>query len=143
MPTLVDIVGRLHFDLLNSIKRSKVMTEVRDFPMCCTAKVVVNFGSSSTTSGDGEHVSKKTLMKEIKAHMESTYYKSKGFLSAVTTSQQVPAIEALTELGWESTPWMTKRSHSNYPIKLWWYPMKGYLKDQDKIVLGECNHTQE
>ena len=99
---------------------------VREFPACCTGKVMVGFGQTETAEygirPDGNELPVEKIKAEIGRHLN--LMTGKPFLSAVTNDQQVNANQALEECGFLSSDWMSKRQHSETKVKLWWFPIE-------------------
>jgi hypothetical protein len=98
--------------------------DVENFPCCCTARVLVDFGESEVSEGGAFRVSKNDMKEEIQR--EINYYKKQGiaFLSATTNNEQKTANKVLKELGFKCTKWMSKNIHPETKVRLWWLPLK-------------------
>lgn len=104
----------------------------RDFPGCCTAKLLLDFGDSA----DSEFSDCKFDEDHAEAHLKwaLSSYSYCGMLVAMTTTQQVPANEWLKAKGFECTPPCKKEQHHYTDLILWWYPIKGYRDEQTDDV---------
>lgn len=89
-----------------------------EFPMCCTAKVVCDFGGTRTSAGNQGPTDEDELRKWLRNKIR---YKSKGtVLVAMTNSTQKVANKVLRELGFSHSKWMSKSQHRSTKLRLWW-----------------------
>ena len=94
------------------------MLKVKDFPMCCTSKVLCDFGGTSVADGYvGAHVKTKDLEKEI---LRAIWDYGHHCLTAFTNDQQKKANKLLLKHGFQHSVWMSKSQHRNTKIRLWW-----------------------
>ena len=92
--------------------------KTKEFPLCCTAKVICDFGGTRTSEGDWGATDEKKLRREIKDQLR---WQSKGtVLVAITNSTQKVASKVLRELGFFHSKWMSKSQHRSTKIRLWW-----------------------
>jgi hypothetical protein len=98
--------------------------ELVNFPYCCTAKVLVNFGESEVAEGGDFYIEKKNVVDRVKARIK--FCKDNGYavVVATTNDEQTTTNEVLEELGFLSSDWMEKDEHPETMVKLWWYPIK-------------------
>jgi len=86
-----------------------------NFPGCCNAEIIFNFGGTEVTENDKATISKDS----IKAYIERQYTSGRC-LVATTNTDQKEANEALKELGFKHSKWMRKNLHPETKIRLWW-----------------------
>jgi hypothetical protein len=100
-------------------RRTKM--KVANFPGCCTARVLCNFGGTEVTAGrKASHT-----LEEVEKWITS---KLSGNCSVViTNSDQGVVNQALRNLGFKHSTWMKKRYHSRTKIRLWWKEPKPIL----------------
>ncbi len=90
--------------------------QTNDFPRCCTGKILQGFGQ------DGQRPEPTRSVDEIKTYVQAQMrlHSAMGFFTATTNHRQENAIQALKELGFSSTRWMTSKYHKDTKTKLWW-----------------------
>jgi len=59
-----------------------------EFPYCCTAKLLVDFGESSVAEGGDQEYSLKQVERFIKSELSNWYTKSLAFFTVVTNNEQ-------------------------------------------------------
>jgi hypothetical protein len=93
---------------------------ITDFPNCCTAKIVYDFGETAVS---GMYKGARTK-KEVRKYLKEELLWSRGVACVVviTNSSQKNTNAVLRELGFCHSPWMEKKPHSNTKIRLWWKP---------------------
>lgn len=90
----------------------------KEFPMCCTARIICDFGGTLTSAGDTGPTDEAELRKWIKGRMK---YKSRGtVMVGITNSSQKIANKILLELGFSHSKWMSKAQHRGTKMRLWW-----------------------
>ena len=105
--------------------------ETEYFPLCCTARVLCDFGQDDNSEGvEGEYHSKDNLVDRINAAIEQRKEEGLGCLTAMTTSTQETANIVLQELGFQSSEWMDKPEHPETQLKLWWLPLHPKSKEE-------------
>lgn len=101
--------------------------QVKNYPNCCTAKVIVGFGQTNTADHEIRPVNNELSVGEIKRlideRLNSYSIQQMATLTCITNDQQVNANKALEELGFYSSDWMSKKQHSETKVKLWWFPI--------------------
>jgi len=90
------------------------------FPHCCTAKIITDFGQSPVAAGGPHHQTVGTVEEFIKKQITSYYHSGLAMFVATTNSQQVAANKALRNLGFKSSPWISKTQHPETKVRLWW-----------------------
>ncbi len=98
-----------------------------DFPFCCTAHILTDFGESAVAEGGNKQIKEKDLIKYIKD--QALKYDEHAVLTAITNSQQKTANKALRKLGFNRSKWMNKKQHSNTKIRLWYKHINELLKN--------------
>ena len=88
------------------------------YPGCCTAKCIFDFGGTKTAEFRTGRVTKKS----IETYLRTKIKECKGTvcLTAFTNDDQVEANAALRKLGFKCTRWMSKKQHAKTKIRLWW-----------------------
>jgi len=100
-----------------------------EFPNCCTALVLTDFGQTEL-SGYGNHpVNAVSLEKEIRETIDNTE-EIYAVLVATTNSQQKVANKVLKKIGFKGTEQMSKGQHKT-KLTLWWYPLRGTNENRD------------
>ena len=100
------------------------------YPQCCTAKVINSFGakgSANAFAGGGRHSHYQTdsLVEAIKKWVKWASFKKEAILTAVTTSEQLEANEALEVCGFiKSEPIKNIRYPTTY-LYNWYLPIHG------------------
>ena len=90
----------------------------KQFPGCCTARVVYDFGGTMTAEFNTSKIAKS----KIKAYLRLKIKQARGreCLIATTNDDQHQANQALEELGFNCSDWMSKETHAETKLKLWW-----------------------
>lgn len=98
---------------------------VEDFPGCCSASVLTNFGQSTTSEYGYQHkVEYNKMYREVVQAIKSE--KSQGVIVAITTDEQTIGIKVLTDLGFTPTAPLKKIRHAERTIQLWHLPVYGW-----------------
>ena len=101
--------------------------QTKAYPNCCTAKVLVGFGQTETADWDirpdGNELSVLEIKASIGSELNAYGMPNMAMLSCITNDQQVNANQALEELGFLSSYWMSKQAHPETKVKLWWFPI--------------------
>lgn len=95
-----------------------------DFPYCCTAKVIADFGESKVAEGGDREVTYEEVTEYIKEKMSAWYNQGLAVFTAITNSEQTVANKALTDLEFQHSDWMGKSQHQETEIRLWWKPVQ-------------------
>ncbi len=101
---------------------------VRDFPHCCTAKIIADFGESIVAEGGDRPVTLEEVTDYLKEKIDryaNGIFSGYAVLVAITNSDQKTASKALRQLGFKHSTWMQKKQHPDTKIRLWWYPLMG------------------
>ena len=91
-----------------------------DFPHCCTAKIVADFGESVFAEGGAKDYTLKEVESFLKAAIKDIYNSKRAAIVATTNSDQKIANKALRNLGFSHSNWMSKEQHSKTKIRIWW-----------------------
>ena len=99
---------------------------IRDFPHCCTAKIIVDFGESDVAEGGAWPVTQEEIESYILGKIERYSQPFYGYatLVATTNNEQKTANKVLLKLGFKHSTWMSKKAHKNTKVRLWWYPLE-------------------
>jgi hypothetical protein len=111
---------------------------MKRFIGCCVARVLTGFGQSYTaefefrpdTGGVGE-ISVKDMEVELEDQFDRLVNSGEAILTCVINSQQVNAIQALTNQGWTASPWTKKFNHPDTMVSIWYK----LVDPQIKVVL--------
>lgn len=103
---------------------------VKDFPLCCTAKIISGMGKGRETSSDqysfgfvypeSVEVIEKYLKEQIKK------YERLGLLVVITNNTQNHANKALLNLDFNHSRWISKKQHIDTKDRLWWVETKDW-----------------
>lgn len=96
--------------------------DIKSFPFCCTAKIILDFGESRLSEGGAQLNTVASIKKYIKNQIKSFYNSGMAVFVAITNNEQVNANIALEQTGFLSSGWMGKKQHPESRIKLWWKP---------------------
>lgn len=91
--------------------------KIVDFPLCCTASIIFDFGGTALSAGKKEAESVESLRQRLKTLVDIY---GCDLLVAITNSEQKNANKVLLEAEFEHTPWMSKKAHAESKIRLWW-----------------------
>lgn len=98
--------------------------KILEFPHCCTAKILVDFGESTIAEGGDREVTYDEVLSFVKEQMSAWYNKYLAVFTAITNSEQSVANKVLTDLEFEHSDWMSKTQHQETKIRLWWKPVQ-------------------
>jgi len=100
------------------------------FPLCCTAKVITDFGETDTSGGRNAKVSKDALKKELSALVKEKAWAWRSYAVAIVilNSDQKEAASLLRELQFSRSEAFSKKQHADTSIKIWWIGMEDLLK---------------
>lgn len=108
--------------------------QVLSFPGCCTAKVIAGFGQESNAGWSVRSDKAYTLeqMKEeihrlVSGPQIGRHY---AIVTAALTTRQTTGIQALTELGWQTTGAKDKRGHSETDLLMFFINPKEYMESE-------------
>ena len=104
--------------------------KVTNFPYCCTARIIYDFGESNLAEG-GDYDQDPVKLKEYIEDTVSKYDGSRGYFSpaigaliAITNNQQKVTNRVLRKMGFDHSTWITKKDHPESKIRIWWYRIK-------------------
>lgn len=106
------------------------MLKVKNFPHCCTAKILSGFGQTGTAPEALDHKFVNPTVSQIKSDLGIQLNAAKDMGHAVITvivnDEQVNACQALKETGFLSSDWMSKKNHPDTKVMLWWFPLNEF-----------------
>ena len=108
------------------------MPELVEFPHCCTAKIMVDFGESFAAEGGYYKLSLEEMEVAIRAELV-LLSSNIGMVTVTTNDAQKTANTTLLKLGFEHSPWIYKNAHINTRIRLWWLDMGNYRGNADLL----------
>jgi len=88
--------------------------KVREYPGCCSAQILCDFGGTSTSEGRKGIVRARDLLNEV---LSQGYIRSNGILTATTNEEQREAVKLLRFLGFTSRK--TNSGNHGKPMRLW------------------------
>jgi len=88
------------------------------FPNCCTATILYDLGGTSVSGMSTWPISKEDITQYI-THLLDNCYGGHTIVVA-TNSEQKVANEALRDMGFSHSKWMSKDAHPNTKLRLWW-----------------------
>ena len=88
---------------------------VKEFPGCCSAQILCDFGGTNTSFARGWEVKRKELLKEFME--KGNWLKTQGFITATTNCDQKEGEKLLRYLGFKHTKSASGNHHK--PMKLW------------------------
>ena len=92
--------------------------QIKAFPLCCTAKIICDFGGTRTSEGNQGATNEKKLKFDIQSKLD--WYPKGTVLVATTNSTQRVANRVLKELGFFHSKWMYKSQHRSTKLRVWW-----------------------
>lgn len=99
--------------------------EIKSFPGCCTARIVIGLGNSPAADNFLSHTNtEEELKQELNQAITSARYIGDAVLVAITNDEQKKANKVLREMGWKHSKWMSKETHRNTKVRLWYYIME-------------------
>lgn len=114
---------------------------LKNYPNCCTAKVLTGFGQTLTADHairpQGNELPIDSIKSEIEADLKSIRLNGYAVLTCITNDQQVNGNQALEEMGFKSSGWMSKDAHPETKIKLWWHAVDTEEQGDEYIYTGE------
>lgn len=105
------------------------------YPQCCTAKVLNTFGNSENAFSGGRSAKEyEDVHKGIGLWIEWARGNEDAILTAVTTSEQEEANEALEQYGFIRSEAIRNVKYPNTFLYNWYLPLNGYV---DPEVINE------
>lgn len=95
------------------------MTTV-DFPACCTAIIVRDFGESDAAEGGNQVYTPEKINNFLEAREKTHKAYGKAMVVATTNSEQKVANGVLLARGYKHSKWMSKPQHKNTKVRLWY-----------------------
>jgi len=93
----------------------------KEFPYCCTMKILAGFGQSEVAEGGSLIVHEDTIRAFIERKKEE--YNHLAALVITTNTEQTIVNKVLVSMGFKKTKWMSKDQHSNTKVRIWWLPL--------------------
>lgn len=97
-----------------------------DFPGCCTAIVLTDFGNSHTSEYGFHAYSYQRIRGYVIDQVEEARDEGTGIITAILTSEQTEAKEVLKELGFIGTGEAKKGRHAEVTIELYYLHCKDW-----------------
>ena len=91
--------------------------KIYDFPNCCTARIMLDFGDTWTSGMQTAKADFDKLEKDIDSNIRIY---GDNLLTAITNNQQTTINNLLRKYGFKHSTWMSKRTHSDTKLRLWW-----------------------
>lgn len=106
------------------------MIKIEMFPACCTGVLMSAFGGYAAVGGveydqDGREQPEQVIHRTVSATIQNAAFNGDAFVCVTSNNKQVRLNKILRELGFESTPWMSKKKHVNTKVRIWWYRING------------------
>jgi len=102
-----------------------------DFPHCCTAHIMVDFGESYTAEGGAHSIKSSEIIKKLKFFCGM--YNYHALFVATTNNQQKTANKTLLKLGFSHSRWLSKKQHPNTKVRLWYISINKLNKKLKEI----------
>lgn len=97
---------------------------MEDFPSCCTAMILSQFGESEVAEGGYEEQNFKRLKSYIEHNLKAIRSQGFAMVCVTTNNEQKITNKVLLEIGFKHSAWMSKTNHPETKIRLWWYPLE-------------------
>lgn len=94
-----------------------------EFPYCCTAKIIADFGESDIAEGGNYEVTYDSIKDGIIKKYKDWYNQNLAMFVIITNSEQITTNTVLEDLEFMCSDWMSKPQHANTQVKLWWKPL--------------------
>ena len=116
------------------------------FPQCCTANVLIGMGRTHTAGYDAMRASGSNgetdtdMAKQFIRHMDSAKRQGLATLVVTLNSDQTQAnrvLESMRKLGWRSSNWMTKRTHKETTLRIWYFRVDQYTLKRGQNFLAK------
>jgi len=91
--------------------------KIDEFPMCCNAYILTDFGGTRITAGEKMERTTEQFITDLGTWIQHYGHKC---LTAFTNNEQTNVNAALEACGFECSDWMEKRQHPETKIRLWW-----------------------
>lgn len=102
------------------------MPTLHDVPGCCTAKMMVGLGPSTTAGARARAANAQNdnsvagLRRDIEQLVTRARDEGNAIIMATTTDQQMDGVEALKQCGFARSRWAEKSRHSETRVRLWY-----------------------
>jgi hypothetical protein len=104
--------------LWGNAPKPKFELSYQGFPSCCTGRIISSFGGSRTNP-DRTNATKEGIIESLRDLIDKTRESGGAFVSCTTNNQQKDANEALKEVGFKPSKWMSKTAHPETKVRLW------------------------
>lgn len=94
---------------------------LRDFPYCCTMKILAGFGQSAVAEGGCVEISEEIIQAFIDKEISNNQHLAA--LVVTTNDEQTIVNKVLVSRGFKKTEWMEKPQHFDTKVRLWWLPL--------------------
>lgn len=91
-----------------------------NFPYCCTASILVDFGESDVAEGGNKNYTTEEIKKYVTAEITSPYAACDAAIVIITNSEQTKVNSVLREMEFDHSTWMSKEQHEETQIRIWW-----------------------
>lgn len=95
---------------------------VRDFPVCCTMKILTGFGGTRVAGRHthGVNMSRAEMDADLGRIITEQRDRGMAVLSATTNDEQTDANAALRAAGFAHSRWASKGNHPETRVRLWY-----------------------
>ena len=103
-----------------------------EFPYCCTASILVDFGESDIAEGGAKNYSVEKIKNYIMGALNSPYVVNDAAVVIITNTEQSKVNEVLRSLKFEHSTWMAKEQHEETKIRIWWKQISVFMAEIEK-----------
>jgi hypothetical protein len=93
---------------------------LENFPSCCTLRIASQFGESYTAEGGCTQYSRQDVKDFIELALTRQRSVGHAALVVTTNNEQKMVNSILNELEFKHSSWMSKRTHSDTKVRIWW-----------------------
>lgn len=112
--------------------------QIRDFPWCCTAQIIYEFSENQLKPKETQF-SVEAIKQYCISKCAEKAHQGWAMIVATTTDEQENANEALSELGWKSSGYMSKTKHKETKVKLWWIALSEFKAPENYVMEVKSN----
>jgi len=95
---------------------------IQAFPHCCTATILTGFGESRVADSFYNVKPTKSQIKDfIKREIDRSIHSGDAMITVATNNEQKTVNAVLRELGFKYSKWLSKTTHPETKVRLWWY----------------------
>ena len=91
-----------------------------NFPACCTAIIINNFGESAVAEGGNKKYTEEQIEKYIKETVDLHRQFGKALAVVTTNSEQTVANKVLRKLKFKHSKWVSKKQHAETKVRIWY-----------------------